>query len=309
MRITEIDQVIITVLVDNYSDLLMTGSHPVMERPTVPYGEVLLAEHGLSLHLRLISQGSSFSLLMDAGASKISLLYNAARLGLDLHTIQGLVISHGHDDHVGSAEEVIRMAGAPLPVYIHPAAFSRREKRLPDGTVVEMSPPDMDAMSRAGAAFYPTPGPVSLWDDRILVSGTIDRTVRFERTNPVYFIEKEGQMVPDLFDDDQAVILNLKGKGLVVITGCAHAGIINTLTYAKKITGIHTVHAVIGGFHLSGSFFSPIISETIHELKQIHPTWIVPLHCTGWEAINRMIHEMPEEAVLNTVGTVYRFGG
>lgn len=309
MRIAEIDQVIITALVDNYTDLLMTGSNPVVERPTVPYREVLLAEHGLSLHLRLFSKGSSFSLLMDAGASHVSLLYNAVRLGLDLHAIDGLVISHGHDDHVGSAEEVIRLAGGPLPVYIHPAAFCGREKRLPGGTVIEMAPPDMSALSRAGASFHLTPGPTSVWDGRILVSGSIDRTINFEQTNPVYYIEKEGQMVPDLFVDDQVVILNLKGKGLVVITGCAHAGIINTLTYAEKITGIHTVHAVIGGFHLSGPFFTPRIGKTIHELGRIQPTWIVPLHCTGWEAMTRMIHEMPEQVILNTVGTVYRFGG
>lgn len=121
-------------------------------------------------------------------------------------------------------------------------------------------------------------------------------------------MEQSGTFVPDVFHDDQAVILKLEGKGLVVITGCAHAEIINTVHYARKITGVNQVHAVIGGFHLSGSFFKPAISPTIAAMKAIDPSFIIPLHCTGWEAITRFKEEMPNQVILNTVGTTYMFG-
>ena len=102
-------------------------------------------------------------------------------------------------------------------------------------------------------------------------------------------------------------MINVKGKGLVVISGCAHAGIINTVEYARKITGVDTVHAVIGGFHLTGPFFEPVIQPTIDAMKEIGPEYVIPLHCTGWKAMNRFAEEMPGQFILNTVGTTYTF--
>jgi 7,8-dihydropterin-6-yl-methyl-4-(beta-D-ribofuranosyl)aminobenzene 5'-phosphate synthase len=116
-----------------------------------------------------------------------------------------------------------------------------------------------------------------------------------------------NRWVPDPISDDQALVINVKGKGLVVISGCAHAGIINTIEYAKKLTGIETVHAVIGGFHLSGPLFAPVIQPTIDAMKRISPDYVVPMHCTGWTAVNRFFEEMPGRCILNTVGTTYVF--
>jgi 7,8-dihydropterin-6-yl-methyl-4-(beta-D-ribofuranosyl)aminobenzene 5'-phosphate synthase len=114
--------------------------------------------------------------------------------------------------------------------------------------------------------------------------------------------------VVDPFHDDQGLIINVKGRGLVVLSGCAHAGIINTVEHARKITGTEKVHAVMGGFHLTGPLFEPILLPTIDEMKRIHPDYIIPMHCTGWKAITQFAKEMPGSFILNTVGTTYMFG-
>ncbi|MDD1729127.1 MAG: MBL fold metallo-hydrolase [Methanospirillum sp.] len=308
MKVHEVDRARITVLVDNYTDLLRSDTTPVVKRPPLPNGEVLLAEHGLSLHIMAWSGDESISVLMDAGASKVSLLYNAARLGISLHDIAALVISHGHDDHVGSLVEVLKYAARPVPVYVHPGSFSKRQKRFSDKPFIEISPPDMIACKNAGAELLFTPSPTMFWQDRILITGEIARTTEFEQSNPIYYVEESDSWVPDIFHDDQAVILNLKGKGLVIITGCAHAGVINTIEYARTITGVDQVYAVIGGFHLSGAYFNGIINQTVAAMHEIQPRYVIPLHCTGWEAITRFIEEMPDQVILNTVGSVYHFG-
>ncbi len=308
MRLQEVDRIEVTVLVDNYTDLLRTDNTSVVRRPSLPYGEILLAEHGLSLYISLWSGRNSSHILMDAGGSDISLQYNAARLGVSIREISSMIISHGHDDHMGSVKGILGHCTGPVPVYIHPAAFSRRRKCITAESLVDMVPPDRDALIKVGAEFHMTPGPTRLCQNQILVTGEIERSTSFEQINPIYFIEESGAWIPDSFRDDQAVILSLKGKGLVVITGCAHAGIINTIQYARYITGVDQIHAVIGGFHLSGSFFRMVIGETIFSMKEIDPAWIIPLHCTGWEAMTRFMEEMPDQVLLNTVGTTYMFG-
>jgi 7,8-dihydropterin-6-yl-methyl-4-(beta-D-ribofuranosyl)aminobenzene 5'-phosphate synthase len=143
----------------------------------------------------------------------------------------------------------------------------------------------------------------------IYTTGEVERKTSFEKGFPWAEARIDGKWVIDPFRDDQGLIIKVKGKGLIVISGCAHAGIINTIEYAKKITGTDQVHAVLGGFHLTGRIFEPIIQPTIDEMKKIKPDHIVPMHCTGWKAINKFAEEMPEQFMLNTVGTTYTFSG
>jgi 7,8-dihydropterin-6-yl-methyl-4-(beta-D-ribofuranosyl)aminobenzene 5'-phosphate synthase len=93
----------------------------------------------------------------------------------------------------------------------------------------------------------------------------------------------------------------------VLITGCSHAGIINTVKHAQKVSGIEKIHALMGGFHLTGPAFEPIIDRTVEEIKKLSPEMIVPMHCTGWKAINRLADSMPQQCTLNSVGTKYAF--
>jgi len=135
------------------------------------------------------------------------------------------------------------------------------------------------------------------------VTGEIERTTDFEKGIPnAYRVEAE-KIERDLIWDDQTLVIHLKGKGLVILTGCAHSGIINTIRYAQKITGIGLVYAVIGGFHLSGQAFEAIIPKTLKELKAVNPTLIYPMHCTGWKATMKIAEQMPGQFVQSSVGT------
>ena len=107
--------------------------------------------------------------------------------------------------------------------------------------------------------------------------------------------------------DDQCAIMNLKGKGFVIITGCGHAGIINTLRNAQMLTGIERVHAAIGGFHLTGGLFEPFIGPTVSALQEIGPRYVVPGHCTGWSATHQIARALPEAFLPNSVGTEFIF--
>ena len=145
---------------------------------------------------------------------------------------------------------------------------------------------------------------------RLLVTGQIPRITSFEKGFPLQYLEilERNELVPDpLVNDDQAIVVNIKEKGLVIITACAHAGIINTIKYAKDITGVNKVYAIIGGLHLTGSLYEDSIEQTVKEIQSERPNYIVPCHCTGWKAVNRIIQTMPEEFLQSSVGTIFNF--
>ena len=142
---------------------------------------------------------------------------------------------------------------------------------------------------------YGENNPPSMWlNDSILVTGEIPRTNNFEKGLPNHCSEKDGKVESELLiNDDQAIVLNIKDKGLVIITGCAHAGIINTINYAKKLTGEDRVYAVLGGVHLEGGVFDSIIPRTVDELEKHKPRFIIPCHCSGFNATNEIARRMP----------------
>jgi 7,8-dihydropterin-6-yl-methyl-4-(beta-D-ribofuranosyl)aminobenzene 5'-phosphate synthase len=119
-------------------------------------------------------------------------------------------------------------------------------------------------------------------------------------------MSSRDKWIPDPFYDDQGLAVNINCRGLVVLGGCSHAGIINTVKYLQKLSGTNKVHAVLGGFHLSGEN-ETLIDPTIEEMKALDPDYIAPMHCTGWQAINRFTAGMPERFILNSVGTTYVF--
>ncbi len=149
--------------------------------------------------------------------------------------------------------------------------------------------------------------PSTIASDMILISGEVERATSFERGFPMAEAKINGKWILDPFKDDLGVAVKVKNKGLVVISGCAHAGIVNTAKHMQKVTGINKVHAIMGGFHLTGPMFDPIIEPTIIELKKINPDIVVPMHCTGWKAIGQFAREMPQQFILNSVGTTYIF--
>jgi 7,8-dihydropterin-6-yl-methyl-4-(beta-D-ribofuranosyl)aminobenzene 5'-phosphate synthase len=208
-------------------------------------------------------------------------------------------------DHTGSLYGILEKIPGTIPLVLHPDAFQYpRYTRTPDGSK-RLFPQTLirKDLEQKNIEIVESKTPITIADDMIMVTGEVERTTPFEKGMPNALVEKDGELVFDPFIDDQAIVLKLNDKGLVVISGCAHAGIVNTLMFAQKTTGEQKIHAVLGGFHLSGPFFEKFHDPTVDALKKIDPDVLMPMHCTGWKAIHRFQKEFPESFVLNSVGS------
>jgi 7,8-dihydropterin-6-yl-methyl-4-(beta-D-ribofuranosyl)aminobenzene 5'-phosphate synthase len=162
------------------------------------------------------------------------------------------------------------------------------------------------ALEDGGFSIIENRQPSFVFERSALVTGEVDRTTTFENGFPVHQAYRNGAWEPDpLVLDDQALILNVADKGLVILTGCGHAGIVNICRYARRLTGVDRLYAVIGGFHLSGPLFEPIIGDTCDALIELAPEIIVPSHCTGWKATHALAARLPDAFIHNSVGTTF----
>jgi len=304
-EIASVDKLTVTVLVDNYTDVLLESTDVVKRPPRDKNGQLAptpLAEHGLSLLVESGLHKTIGRVLLDTGASPRALPHNAELLGVDLAQINTLVLSHGHHDHHGGLAHFLGLPRQErVTLFAHPDAFGKKYHQSREGVRTELPRPDRQAIIALGAdiKLRREPSQVSLG---VITTGEVERTTDFEKGQANLLTEREGEICQDLVLDDQALVACVDGKGLVIIAGCAHAGIINTIRYAQKLTGVDRVYAVVGGFHLSGAEESAIL-ETAIELKQIAPRYLVPMHCTGWGAMNCLADVLPESFVLCTVGT------
>lgn len=308
----EAEKIELIVLMDNYSDVLLPSSQRLKRFLPIREGKFaapLFAEHGFSLLVRLFENKKAHSLLLDAGWSEDGVVHNLKKLDVDIAEVETIILSHGHMDHHGALHNILALKGGPVSIIAHPDAFLKgRFVVLPDGEKVTFPAPDEALLRDRGAHIIKNKSPYLIASDLALVSGEIERTTGFEKGLPNAFLEREGNIENDHILDDQALIIHLKQKGLVVISGCAHAGIINTVTHARKITGVNKVYGVMGGFHLTGPAFEPIIGETIKELKAVDPEVILPMHCTGWKATVEIAQHLPRQFVLSSVGTTLTLG-
>jgi 7,8-dihydropterin-6-yl-methyl-4-(beta-D-ribofuranosyl)aminobenzene 5'-phosphate synthase len=169
-----------------------------------------------------------------------------------------------------------------------------------------LPPPDRTGIEQEGVEILEERGASLLLGGLALVTGQIERTTGFETGFPGHYAEVNGRWQPDpLIHDDQAVVLNVRDKGLVVLSGCGHAGIINVLRHAMAVTGIGRIHALLGGFHLTGRVFEPLIVPTVAALQEMAPKLIVPSHCTGWKATHEIARALPAAFAPNSVGTTF----
>lgn len=307
-----VDRVEVYVLVDNYVDGGLPAS-PGVERYSLNHGGKLpinsfLAEHALSLIITAVVENTSRRIVLDAGCSPEALPHNIEFGGVNLDDVSDVVISHGHEDHMGALPRLLERMPVGTNVYAHPAAFHTPRFYLADSDeLLEQPVFEREWISSADANLIETPGPMLIGDDLFLITGEIPRENDFEKALPGSVMKKDGEIVPDVIVDDQAVILVLKQHGLVVLTGCAHAGIINTVEYARRLTGVDQVHAIMGGFHLSGQPFKNALDPTLTALKRIDPNVLVPMHCTGMEAKLLLHGHMPDRIKVSGVGTTFRF--
>ena len=315
------DAVTLTTLVDNSTDLLLPDQGPVhrhgllaameaqrLATNVLDTGEtydIPLAEHGFSMLVTVTRDGHDHHLLFDAGMTPDGLSDNMRRLGLSPFDIELVVLSHGHSDHVTGLDGFVRAVGpSNLPLVVHPGAFTKRRIAIPGLLELELPSPSRAALREAGLEVVERRQPSLLFDDSVLITGEVDRTTSFERGMPFHEALTDEAWGPDpLILDDQALVVNVDGHGLVVLTGCGHAGIVNIVRYARRLTGIDTVAAVVGGFHLSGPAFEPIIKPTVEALAEIGAEVIIPAHCTGWRAAHALAQVMPQAYIPNSVGS------
>jgi 7,8-dihydropterin-6-yl-methyl-4-(beta-D-ribofuranosyl)aminobenzene 5'-phosphate synthase len=315
-----VDSVTITTLVDNVSDMLLQNQGPA-KRPQIgdprasrvsaaflEGGEVIdapLAEHGFSALVTIGKDGGERNVLFDAGMTPNGAAENMRRLSISPKDIETIVLSHGHFDHTTGLDGLVRVLGRTnLPVIIHPEFWNRRRIAIPGREPFELPSTSRSALQGAGFEIVEEKQPSFLLDGSLLVTGEVDRTTEFEKGFPIHQALRDGEWQPDpLILDDQALVLNVRDKGLVVLTGCGHAGIVNIVRYARKLTGVDRVYAVIGGFHLNGPLFEPIIPDTCAALAELAPEVIVPAHCTGWRATHALAASFPDAFIQNSVGT------
>lgn len=312
-RLVEADQVEVTCLVDNYADRLEPSSQVAQRQPYMKNGQMLkgpIAEHGFSALVKVTKDTEEHIILFDAGVTETAAVTNMGALDIDPNAIEEIVLSHGHVDHTGGLLEVLRnMKRDHIKVIMHPHALRKRWIVFPDGQRTRLSLIDEESITKSGGEIVKIQSPYLICNELIAATGEIRRQTDFEKGFPLSFAEIEGKLQEDFeTKDEQALVMNVRGKGLVIISGCGHAGIVNTALYATEFTGVENIQAIIGGFHLTGPIFEPFINKTVEMIKSMQPQYIIPCHCTGWQAIHTFANEMPSQYIHNVVGTTYLFG-
>lgn len=256
----------------------------------------LLAEQGLSILVR----SSSGSLLFDTGQTD-AFLRNARQLKIDLSKINIIVLSHGHYDHTGGLPFFIEKFGK-VKVICHPAIVNKKFKVYPGGRLNIGVPWEEHKIRSAGADFIFKTNPAEIMPD-IWISGEIPRNSKYEHIDERYQERVLESYIHDELHDDMALILNTV-KGLVILLGCGHSGVINTARHAMRIMNNKNIFAIMGGMHLSHTP-KDRLEQIVGNLKRINPQFIVPLHCTGFEAIDMMFRRFKNRVKLFNVGDTF----
>ena len=309
-----VDQVRITSVVDNFVDLLLAdeGVAKRRPRPDKVYERGLCCEHGLAEIVDSTCNGSDYSLMFDFGASPSVFLNNLKMLiedyDIDLAAVRALVLSHGHWDHFGGLCGFLEERRDELPehtcLYAGEDAFQQRWTQAKKGPMRDHGRLDEAYIAGKAIEIIRVAEPRVL-SGQVLVSGEIVRRTSYEVPSPAARVEQDdGDAVQDELLGEQALTYQLEGKGLVVLTACGHAGVVNTVLHAQEITGVDKVHAVIGGFHLSNAS-EERIGQTVDDLAGFDPDLIVPMHCTGLQTIEALKQRLPGRIIYNSAGTRY----
>jgi 7,8-dihydropterin-6-yl-methyl-4-(beta-D-ribofuranosyl)aminobenzene 5'-phosphate synthase len=311
LKIAEVDQLTVTFITDNYYDALRPAPEFV-KRYSVTPGTSIHAEHGLSCYLEAVADGRARGFMFDYGLQSSGIIGNMDLLEIDVGMVTAFGLSHGHFDHWGGLLGFLIHNASKIqkgiPLYAGEEAFAHRYVTLPsDSEPRDIGRLKRDYIDRLGIVRVVEIKEPTEVIPGVYFTGNIERVTEYEQGSAALLIERDGNMEHDRFPGEQAVVCNVKGKGLVVLSGCAHAGIVNTVRHAQKMTGVEKVHAVIGGFHLVNAE-PETIEMTLADLKEISPDHVIPAHCTGFEAAAFFAKEMPAQFTLNTAGTKYTFG-
>ena len=308
----EAERLEILVIVDNVLDMLSSTPRFVQRETQVlrrfgmtrTAGECLCcASHGLSLLITAHGPGGPRTMLFDGGPVDMSMARNAPRLGVNFAAIDAMMLSHGHWDHAGGLPQALSMLpeGKRVPLYLHPGMFAERGMRQSDGGVLPMDPvPTPAGWAAMGADPVVSAEPLSVLDGLFQISGEIPRVTDYERGLPGQVAradENAAWMADELLMDERFLAVRLKGKGLVIFSACSHAGVVNVLHEARRLFPGEKLHAVMGGFHLSGEN-EALIPQTVRDLGGFGLDLIIPAHCTGWRAVNALERAYGEPMVV-----------
>ena len=259
-------------------------------------GGNLLAEWGLSI----LVEADRVNILLDTGQS-VSASYNADSLGIDLSKIDKIVLSHGHYDHTGGLRQILPRMRKEVEIIAHPdvwaVKYARRKGQADRYIGIPFQCQELESL---GATFNLTTKPVKITDN-IMTTGEIPMVTEFEEIDTALFVKEDAGWQPDKLLDDQALIINTE-PGLVVILGCAHRGVINTLYHAQQLTGVKQIHMVVGGCHLTGAS-EERIWLTIAALRELDVQRLGLSHCTGLPAASLMAQAFGEKFFFNNAGT------
>lgn len=312
VELKPVDAVEVTLVMDTYVDYLLAPAHGV-QRFQLAYdwsdGEQLVAEHGFAALVTVEVDGIRSSVLYDGGLSPEGVRRNLELMAVKATDLRAIAISYGNFDHYGGLEGLFSRYGRlKLPLVIHPDAWRDRKIVFPTGNEIHMPLPSKADLEHEGLQVVEERGPTLLLDGTLLISGQVERVTEFEKGFPAHYAHAgEGWELDPMIWDDQNVIANVKDKGLVVVSGCSHSGAVNIVHNARRLTGQQRVAGFIGGFHLSGKVFEPIIQPTIDAFASLGVSRVVPGHCTGWKAVHQLARAMPEAFIQPAVGTVVRF--
>ena len=301
----QVNRLDIQVLVDNVTDSLsstpgfVTREWVTLRRRGMRItagGSLCCANHGLALVITAHGPAGSRTLLFDGGPVDYAVERNGVRLGIDFAAIGAVMLSHGHWDHAGGLPRALGMIGqanngCDVPLFLHPGMFRPRGALQPDGGVLPMEPiPTPAEWALLGAEPVVTDTSRTCLDDIFFISGEIPRITAYEQglVGQVCRPVDGAPWEPDpLLMDERFLAVHIRDKGLVVFSACSHAGIVNVMHHARDLFPDVKLHAVMGGFHLSG-LTEAIIPETVRDLGTFGLDLMIPAHCTGWRALNAL---------------------
>ncbi len=262
----EVERARITVLVEN----------------APKYDTYLKGCFGLSLWIEVQTQGVEKKILFDVGPLAEPLLYNAEALGIEIADVDLIVLSHCHFDHTAALADLMGHIDGDVSVLAHPEILRQAFKLEPGFMDYGMSGRNArENLEGLGARFILSKSPLEVFPG-VMYSGEVPRREAFEERGGVssFTIDDGGEMIPDAIRDDVSLAVNLGDRGLVILTGCAHAGPISSIGHMVAVTGVGRIEGIMGGFHLLEAD-SMRVDETVKRLGEFAPTWIAPMHCTG----------------------------
>jgi 7,8-dihydropterin-6-yl-methyl-4-(beta-D-ribofuranosyl)aminobenzene 5'-phosphate synthase len=332
IEVPSVDKLTIRVLVDSSYDLFFRPAEANGVKITPPprqadYRRSLHNEWGLSLWLESERATEKRTVMLDYGYTPAVLLNNMELAGVDPSKIDALIVSHGHYDHFGGLLALLdryrgvmasdlklyaggednfchRVQGNPQQGFADFGRLDRGELASKKVTVVLAENPAVIA----GHAF--TTGKIGRNSiERVLPNTLVDYTKEAAGCEYGHYTaaEQQGKIVPDQHVHEHATCFNLKNKGLVVISSCGHAGIVNSVRQAREVSGVQKVHAIVGGFHL-GPAPKDYLTQVVGEIKKLEPDVLLPMHCSGLNFVAEARAQMPNNVLVTTTGSRITFG-